>query len=85
MTALDIAALRADTPSCEDMVHFDNAGASLMPCFVYRAMTDYLALEQKVGGYEAAAQSQRAFADFYPTFATFLNAHPDEIAYVDAH
>ncbi len=53
MTALDIARLRRETPACETLIHFNNAGASLMPTPVYRAVLDHLALEQTIGGYEA--------------------------------
>jgi len=83
MTTLDIKALRADTPSCEKMVHFNNAGASIMPNPVYEAVTQHLAQEQKMGGYEAAAQAKEKVEGFYTNFATLLNAHPDEISYVE--
>ncbi|HNB26770.1 MAG TPA: aminotransferase class V-fold PLP-dependent enzyme [Alphaproteobacteria bacterium] len=81
--ALDIDRLRADTPACATLIHFNNAGASLMPLPAYRAMTDHLALEQRIGGYEAAAQAQPALDDFYAAFAEMLNCAPEEIAYVE--
>lgn len=55
-----------------------------MPRPVYDAMHRYLALEQSIGGYEAAAQSVDAINRFYTAFATLLNAHPDEIAFVES-
>jgi selenocysteine lyase/cysteine desulfurase len=83
MTTLDIARLRADTPACMRLIHFNNAGASLMPNPVYRAMVDHLALEQRVGGYEAVDDASPALEDFYDAFAAMLNCDRSEIAYVE--
>jgi selenocysteine lyase/cysteine desulfurase len=83
MTTLDIARLRAETPACETLIHFNNAGASLMPTPVYRAMIDHLALEQSVGGYEAEDDACAALEDFYDAFAAMLNCDRSEIAYVE--
>jgi cysteine desulfurase / selenocysteine lyase len=83
MTTLDIARLRADTPACEKLIHFNNAGASLMPSPVYRAVLDHLALEQSIGGYEAEADADPALEDFYDAFAALLNCARSEIAYVE--
>lgn len=80
---LDIDRLRADTPACAKLIHFNNAGSSLMPLPAYRAMTEHLALEQEIGGYEAAAQAQPALDDFYAAFAELLNCEAGEIAYVE--
>jgi len=83
MSTLDIARLRAETPACETLTHFNNAGASLMPTPVYRAMIDHLALEQSVGGYEAEDDACDTLEDFYDAFATMLNCDRSEIAYVE--
>jgi selenocysteine lyase/cysteine desulfurase len=83
MSTLDVARLRADTPACEKLIHFNNAGASLMPTPVYRAMIDHLALEQSVGGYEAEDDACEVLEDFYDAFATMLNCDRSEIAYVE--
>jgi cysteine desulfurase / selenocysteine lyase len=83
MTALDIARVRADTPACEKLIHFNNAGASLMPAPVYRATLDLLALEQSIGGYEAEAAADPALEDFYDAFGALLNCDRSEIAYVE--
>jgi selenocysteine lyase/cysteine desulfurase len=42
MANLDVAALRADTPGCERIVHLNNAGSSLPPNPVVDAMVDHL-------------------------------------------
>ncbi|MGL6208923.1 MAG: aminotransferase, partial [Paracoccaceae bacterium] len=83
MTPELIERLRRETPSCERLLHFNNAGASLMPDPVYRAVTDHLALERAVGGYEAAAQALGALAGFYTSFARLLGCEPTEIAYAE--
>jgi selenocysteine lyase/cysteine desulfurase len=80
---LDIARLRADTPACQALIHFNNAGASLMPAPVCRAVLDHLALEQSIGGYEAEHAAGPALKDFYAAFAALLNCDPAEIAYVE--
>src|SRR5919109_2044960 len=83
MTTLDIARLRTETPACERLVHFNNAGASLMPAPVYRAVLEHLQLEQSVGGYEAEADAEPALGDFYDAFAALLNCDRSEIAFVE--
>jgi cysteine desulfurase / selenocysteine lyase len=80
---LDLARLRADTPACRDVIHFNNAGAALMPDAVYNAQADHLALERRVGGYEAARLAAPQLAAFYTEFAALLNCDPTEIAYAE--
>ncbi|MDF1668199.1 MAG: aminotransferase class V-fold PLP-dependent enzyme [Roseovarius sp.] len=80
---MDITALRGDTPACANMVHFNNAGAALMPQPVVDALTGHLALEAELGGYEAEAAAADGLAAFYSEFAALLNADPSEIAYIE--
>lgn len=75
--------LRSDTPSCEELLHFNNAGASLMPDPVYDAVTGHLAKEREMGGYEAAADAHESLERFYTSLATLLRVQPNEIAYVE--
>lgn len=82
-TTLDIARLRAETPACETLIHFNNAGASLMPSPVYQAVLDHLALEQTIGGYDAEHEAEPVLEDFYDAFTTLLNCDRSEIAYVE--
>ncbi|MGS2723006.1 aminotransferase class V-fold PLP-dependent enzyme [Porticoccus sp. GXU_MW_L64] len=79
----DLQKARADTPACEQLIHFNNAGASLIPEPVYRAVLDHLQLEQTLGGYEAAAANADKLDGFYSAFARLLNASRDEIAFVE--
>lgn len=83
MKTLDIARLRADTPACETLIHFNNAGSSLMPRPVYHAVLDHLALEQTIGGYAAEDEAEPALEDFYDAFAALLNCDRSEIAHVE--
>ena len=76
-------ALRAETPGCHQVLHLNNAGASLMPKAVHEAVTGHLALERDIGGYEAEEQVQPVLTHFYNAFATLLNVNPEEIAYVE--
>lgn len=80
---IDIARVRADTPSCANIIHFNNAGASLMPDPVFDAMTGHLQLERKIGGYEAARQAADKIDGMYTEFAALLRCAPEEIAFVE--
>ena len=80
---IDIEAARADTPGCRNVIHFNNAGASLMPDPVFAAVVEHLELERNIGGYEAAKQATGQLEQFYTNFARLLSAQPDEIAYVE--
>jgi selenocysteine lyase/cysteine desulfurase len=78
---LDLAALRADTPGCESVVHFNNAGCGLLARPVLQVMLDHLQLEARIGGYEASAQRAPEVRDFYAAIADLLNARPGNIAF----
>lgn len=80
---MNIDALRADTPGCTNRVHFNNAGASMMPQPVLQVLLDYITLESEIGGYEAEAANADQLAAFYTECAALLNADPGEIAYVE--
>ena len=80
---IDIEAVRSDTAACEEILHFNNAGASLMPRPVLDAVCQHLQMENRIGGYEAERRAQDELNAFYSEFAQLLNASPDEIAYVE--
>lgn len=80
---IDVEAVRADTPHCTTLLHFNNAGASLMPEPVLEAVKAHLELECSIGGYEAARRAEEDLSAFYGEFATLLNARAEEIAYVE--
>ena len=64
-------------------MHFNNAGASLMPDPVFNAITEHLELERDIGGYESENLAADKLASFYSEFAALLNCKPQEIAYVE--
>ncbi len=80
---INIEKLRLDTPSCETVLHFNNAGSSLMPTPVFDALQRVLRDENELGGYEAERRAQDDIHAFYTEFAGLLNAEPDEIAFVE--
>ena len=80
---LDIAALRADTPGCAHVVHFNHAGSSLMPQPVIDAVVDHTLLEAKIGGYEAADQTEERREGVYRSIARMIGAASTEIALIE--
>ncbi len=81
--SIDVARARRETPGCERVLHFNNAGAGLMPRPVLDATRDYLTLEAEIGGYEAAAREEAALERFYDAAAALLGCERDEIAFVE--
>jgi len=81
---LNIGLLRTETPACEGLVHFNNAGAALQPRPVIEAQINHLSLEQRIGGYEAAAANSIQIENFYNAFASLLNCATHEIAYAES-
>jgi cysteine desulfurase / selenocysteine lyase len=80
---IDIVRARRDTPASERVLHFNNAGASLMPEPVHRAVVEHLALEADIGGYEAAEQAHERIERVYGAAAELIGADPDEIAFTE--
>jgi len=80
---IDLERLRAETPGCAEVAHFNNAGSSLPPQAVLDAVIAHLQLEAKIGGYEAAAAADDRLEAVYASIAKLINAAPDEIALVE--
>src|SRR5215212_5386635 len=80
---IDVACARRETPGCAEVLHFNNAGAALMPQPVLHATIGHLQLEARIGGYEAADQAQAQIEHTYDAAATLLNCARDEIALVE--
>jgi selenocysteine lyase/cysteine desulfurase len=79
----DLARARGQTPGCEEVLHFNNAGAALMPEPVLEATVSHLRLEARIGGYEAAAQAEDALERVYDAAASLIGCHREEIAVVE--
>ncbi len=79
----DVARARRDTPGCDEVVHFNNAGSSLMPEVVYETVKRHLDSEYRMGGYEAADANSEALRNVYHEVAGLLGADPQEIALIE--
>jgi cysteine desulfurase / selenocysteine lyase len=84
MPPLDLDAIRALTPGCQDKLFLNSAGASLMPSFAYTAIQDYLSLEAQWGGYMVEGMEQAAIQVFYEEAAKMLNTQPRNIAWASS-
>lgn len=80
---MNIEQLRADTPAVAQLIHFNNAGAALMPTPVIETMTRHIQLEASLGGYEAAGQQSAEVENVYAAIGQLINAQPDEIAVIE--
>lgn len=72
---------RRETPGCQTKIHFNNAGASLVPEPVLRATMEYLSLEAVTGGYETADLRADAIKGFYTSLASLLHTQPANISF----
>jgi cysteine desulfurase / selenocysteine lyase len=79
----DLARARRETPGCENVLHFNNAGASLMPQPVLDAVVNHLQLEASIGGYEAKNRQLEAVEHVYDAAARLVNCTPAEIAFIE--
>src|SRR5437764_1129339 len=74
---------RRDTPGCRERIHLNNAGAGLMPRPVLDALTNHLAREATIGGYEAADEAEPLVRETYALVAQLVGAAPRNIALVE--
>lgn len=71
---IDLERVRQETPGVEQVIHFNNAGSSLPPAVVVDTVTEYLRHEARMGGYEAAAESEAEIQDVYRLAARLVGA-----------
>ena len=79
----DLARARQETPGCAHVLHFNNAGASLMPQSVLDATITHLQLEAQIGGYEAADRAREQIEHVYDAVAALIHCTRDEVAIVE--
>ncbi len=82
--SIDVASVRADTPGCENVLHLNNAGASLQPAIVLERVKAHLDLEAEIGGYEAADRTANEYERVYASIARMLGCRAEEIALVES-
>lgn len=80
---IDLARARRDTPGAAEVLHFNNAGAALMPTPVLEAQLHHLQQEAAIGGYEAADAAADRRETVYDSVARLLNGERQEIALVE--
>jgi len=71
---------RAATPGCAERIHLNNAGAALVPSTVADAITEHLALESSLGGYEAAETRADRVQATYAALGRLIDAPAHNVA-----
>lgn len=79
----DIQRARQETSGCTNVLHFNNAGSSLMPQPVLAATIAHLQLEAQIGGYEAVERMHETIEHTYDAAAALINCSRDEIAIIE--
>ncbi len=82
-TAGEIQQLRSETDATKNLIHFNNAGASLIPNPVRDAMLGYLQYEANFGAYETATKFHAQVNHVYDAIAELINAENQEIAILE--
>ncbi len=77
---LDVARARAETPGCGRVLHFNAAGASLLPSPVLESVTAHLRREAEMGAYEAESAARARLEAVYGSVARLLGCDPGEVA-----
>ena len=78
---MNVEALRQETPGVAERIHLNNAGAGLMPRPVLEAVRDHLALEARIGGYEAADARATQIEDARSAVAELIGAPAPNVAF----
>jgi selenocysteine lyase/cysteine desulfurase len=78
---MNLHQIRQDTPACEHVIHFNNAGAALMPKQVADSVRNYITEEENYGGYEVADRYKNELEMFYEYGAQLLNCKKTNIAF----
>ncbi len=81
---MNIDLFRKQTPGCGRKIHFNNAGASLMPQPVIDSMVEHIQLEAMTGGYESADLKANEISGFYNSAGELLNCTAKNIAFTSS-
>ncbi len=81
--SFDLHRARADTPGCDRVLHFNNAGAALAPRPVAAAVREHLDREGEIGGYEAADEASARIEHTYDAVAALIGCDRREVALVE--
>lgn len=84
LSEIDIARARRDTPGCEELIHFNNAGCSLPPLAVREAVLGYLDREFREGGYETAERFHDRLEAVYDSVAALIGSDREEVAILES-
>lgn len=78
---MNLDQIRRDTPSCNDRIFMNSAGASLSPYIVVDTIKEYLDEEQIDGGYKTADLRAGDIMEFYSELGRFLNCSPNNVGF----
>jgi cysteine desulfurase/selenocysteine lyase len=79
----DLDRARRETPGSAHVLHFNNAGAGLMPQAVLDATVGHLRLEAEMGGYEAHDRELARIEGVYDSVARLVGCRREEVALVE--
>ena len=79
----EIQQIRTETKGTSELIHFNNAGASLPPDIVVETIINYLNEEAVYGGYETEYKYREELENSYALIAKLVNADKDEVAIVE--
>lgn len=82
MEALDVEALRAETPGCSAVTHFNHASCSLPPSIVTDTIIGHLSREALLGPSEMGLEAAPKIQEARRAAASLIGASADEIALV---
>ena len=81
LTEAQVQLLRAATPGCQQVIHFNHSGASLPSQATVAAMVEQLTREANQGPMEAAAQGESWLENARNTAARLINGPASSIAF----
>ncbi|MDW3647900.1 MAG: aminotransferase class V-fold PLP-dependent enzyme [Bacteroidia bacterium] len=84
MNPEEVQRYRAETPGTQHVIHFNNAGSSLLPTPVFDAVDAYLKSEYLIGGYETCDKYADGFAFSKEKLGELIGAKADEIALLES-